>query len=290
VVVAGGERVRYDDLLIATGARPRTLPLLSRFANVQALRTRDDAERLRAALAAGGPLAVVGAGLIGLEVAATATAAGIPVTVVEAAARPLTGVLGPATALWLAARHVAAGADLRLGVTVAGTIGRDTVTALVLSDGTRVSCAHGLVGIGVAPALDWVAGSGLDPRGVATDPQGRTALPHVFAAGDAAGGGHWEAAAHAGSAVAGALMGHPARRARPASFWTDQHGTRLVCIGDPRDARERHAPPHRAPFALDHLRDGRLVAVVLADPTPAALRDARRRLSTPIPATARTAA
>ena len=277
-VVAGGERVPYDDLLIATGARALMLPALAPFANVQALRTLADAERLRAAVAAGGPLAVVGAGLIGLEAAATAAREGIDVTVIEAAPRPLAGVLGPRAAAWLTACHRAAGVAVRLGTTVVAAHGNGAVEALELADGARVPCAHVLVGVGVRPAVDWVAGSGLDPAGIAVDHEGRTGLPHVYAAGDATGGGHWEAASRGGAAVAGALLGRAARPPAPPQFWTDQHGVRLVCVGDPRDAREV-GDLATDTFELDHIRDGRLTAVLLADRPPSALRAARTRLS-----------
>jgi 3-phenylpropionate/trans-cinnamate dioxygenase ferredoxin reductase component len=274
-VLVDGHRVRYDDLLIATGARARMLPPLARFANVQALRTLADAERLRAALRGGGPLAVIGAGLIGLEAAATASRAGVDVTVIEAAPRPLAGILGPRAAAWLTALHRAAGITVRAGTTVAAAHGGDTVEELELADGTRVPCAHVLVGVGVQPAIEW---TGLDR--LATDEQGRTALPHVFAAGDATGGGHWESASRAGTAVAGALLGRPARPAGLPSFWSDQHGIRLVCVGDPRDAREHVSAGDLAgsSFELDHVRDGRLTAVLLADRPPSALRAARARL------------
>jgi NADPH-dependent 2,4-dienoyl-CoA reductase/sulfur reductase-like enzyme len=119
--------------------------------------------------------------------------------------------------------------------------------------------------------------------------QGRTGLPHVYAAGDATGGGHWEAAARGGAAVAGALLGRPARPPAPAQFWTDQHGVRLVCVGDPRDAREVGDLASDS-FELDHVRDGRLTAVLVANRPPSALRAARARLSTEITIPERTAA
>ena len=276
--LAGGLRVAYDDLLIATGARALMLPSLAPFANVQALRTLADAERLRAAVATGGPLAVVGAGLIGLEAAATAARAGIDVTVIEAAPRPLAGVLGPRAAAWLTARHRAAGVAVRLGTTVVAANGDGAVEALELADGARVPCAHVLVGVGVRPAVDWVAGSGLEPTGIAVDGEGRTGLPHVFAAGDATGSGHWEAASRGGAAVAGALLGRAARPPAPPQFWTDQHGVRLVCVGNPRDARELGDLTSDT-FELEHIRDGRVTAVLLANRPPSALRAARTRIS-----------
>jgi 3-phenylpropionate/trans-cinnamate dioxygenase ferredoxin reductase component len=281
LLVDGGERMPYDDLLIATGAHARMLSGLERFGNVQVLRTRADADRLRAALAGGGPLAVVGAGLIGLEVAAGAIARGVDVTLIEAAPSPLLGVLGPRASAWLTALHRAAGVTVRLGTTVAGAVGGDAVRELRLADGARVPCAHVVVGIGVQPAVGWLAGSGIDARSV--DRAGRTAAPGVFVAGDASGTAHWEAAARGGAAVARALLGRPQAAPAPPSFWSDQHGVRLVCIGDTRDAHEVPAAGDLASgsFELDHIRDGRLTAVLLAGRPPSALRAARARLTPP---------
>ena len=95
-----------------------------------------------------------------------------------------------------------------------------------------------LVAIGVRPAVAWLDGSGLRPRGVRVDAQGHTSLPRVFAARDAAGTGHWDAASRGGPAVADALLGRPQRPPAPPSFWTDQHCLPLVCVGEPRDAHE----------------------------------------------------
>jgi hypothetical protein len=112
---------------------------------------------------------------------------------------------------------------------------------------------------------------------VCVDAQGHTGLPHVFAAGDAAGSGHREAASRGGTAVADACSG---ARCAPPPFWSDQQGVRLVCIGDPRDAHEVLTDGALAAgeFELDHIRDGSLTAVLLAGRPPAALRSARARL------------
>ena len=275
VTLADGERLRYDALLIATGARARALPGVPR---AQVLRSSFDGERLRGALLQGGPLAVVGAGLIGLEAAAAARALGVEVTVIEAAPRPLAGILGPRAGGWLTALHRAEGVVLRTGVMVA----RDRGDALELADGTRVPAAHVLAGIGVAPAAEWLAGSGLDPAGVAVDTAGRTVLPGVYAAGDVTGSGHWEAAARGGAAVAGALLGRSDRGPGPAMFWSDQFGVRLQCVGDPRGAAEHvaHGDLASRSFELDHHLGGRTTAVLLAGRPPSALRAARARLDT----------
>jgi 3-phenylpropionate/trans-cinnamate dioxygenase ferredoxin reductase subunit len=275
VTLADGERLRYDALLIATGARARALPGVPR---AQVLRSSFDGERLRETLRDGDPLAVIGAGLIGLEAAAAARKLGVEVTVIEAAPRPLATILGPRAGAWITALHRAEGVVVRTGVTVE----RDHGDALELADGTRVAAVHVLAGIGVAPASGWLAGSGLDPSGVAVDEAGRTALPGVYAAGDVTGSGHWEAAARGGACVARALLGRAPLPAAPAFFWSDQHGVRLQCVGDPRGAAEHVAAGDLASraFELDHTLGGRTTAVLLAGRPPSALRAARARLHT----------
>ena len=284
VTLDDGDRLGYDALLIATGARPRALAALPR---AQVLRTWFDGERLRETLLGGGPLAVVGAGLIGLEAAAAARTLGVEVSVIEAAPRPLAGVLGPRAGAWLTALHRAEGVALRTGVTVR----RDLGDALELSDGTRVAAAHVLAGVGVVPATGWLAGSGLSPGAVAVDAAGRTGLPGVHAAGDVTGAGHWEAASRGGAAVAGALLDRPDRVPGPPSFWSDQHGVRLQCVGDPRGAAEHLALGDLTSrsFELDHRLDGRTTAVLLAGRPPSALRAARARLDIPDTTTRRAA-
>ena len=163
------------------------------------------------------------------------------------------------------------------------TVRRDLGDALELSDGTRVAAAHVLAGVGVVPAASWLAGSGLGPSAVAVDAAGRTRLPGVHAAGDITGAGHWEAASRGGAAVAGALLGRADRAPGPPSFWSDQHGVRLQCVGDPRGAAEHVALGDLASrsFELDHRLDGRTTAVLLAGRPPSALRAARARLTNP---------
>ena len=273
VTLADGERLRYASLLIATGARPRALPGVPR---AQVLRSSFDGERLRSVLEDGSPLAVVGAGLIGLEAAAAARSHGVEVAVIEAAPRPLAGILGPRAGAWITALHRAEGVALRLGVMVE----RDLGDALELADGTVVPAANVLAGIGVAPAAGWLAGSGLDPSGVAVDAAGRTGLPGVFAAGDVTGSGHWEAASRGGASVARVLLGREELPDAPSYFWSDQHGVRLQCVGDPRGAAEHVGDGDLASrsFELDHTVNGRTTAVLLAGRTPSALRAARARL------------
>jgi 3-phenylpropionate/trans-cinnamate dioxygenase ferredoxin reductase subunit len=288
--LASGELLRYDRLLIATGAVPGRPALLSAGANVQVLRTLDDALRLRAALARRGRLIIVGAGLVGQEVAATAVAVGARVTLVDLAAAPFDTLLGPALGPWLGDLHREAGVDLRLGVRVTSVHGTGRIRALRLDDGAPIACDHVLVGTGVRPATAWLAGSGLEPEGVAVDAEGRTALPGVFAAGDAAcppdplagrhvSAGHWEAAARQGAAAARAMLGLPARPPALTVVWSDQHGLRLQRVGDPRGAdRATVDGDLRAhDFTVTYERAGRPVAAALVG-RPGALPAVRRRL------------
>ena len=162
------------------------LPAAAGFDNVHLLRTVADAERLREALRSAERLAVVGAGFIGQEVAATARSLGVDVTIVEAAAAPLDALLGGELGGWFADLHREEGVRMLTSTTVSAFRGNGSVEELELSDGRRVQCDAVLIGIGVAPATGWLEGSGLSAGRGPVGPGGRTALPHVYAAGDAA--------------------------------------------------------------------------------------------------------
>ncbi len=270
-----GSALRYDRLLVATGGRPRRLAGLEGHENVHVLRDDVHAERLRSALGPGVRLTVVGAGLIGLEVAATARGRGAEVTVLEACETPLAAVLGPRLGAWFSDLHVQEGVDLRCGVRLESVRGSGRVEELALSDGRRIACDVVVVGIGMEPDADWLAGSGLDPKGVAIDAGGRTALPGVFAAGDLAlppdpatgrpaRADHWESAVRTGSAAALTMLGLPLPAPVPAGFWTDQYGIRVQVVGRPADADsiEFDGDPAGRDFSASLLRRGRLVAGV----------------------------
>jgi NADPH-dependent 2,4-dienoyl-CoA reductase/sulfur reductase-like enzyme len=279
LALSDGSTLRYDQLLICTGSRPRTLPVLTGLHNVSVLRTLDDARLLRDVLTSDTRLAVIGGGFIGLEVAATARKLGVEVTIVEAAACPLVGVLGPELGGWFARLHEAEGVDVRTGVTVVRTAANGTVRALCLSDGSVVSTDHVVVGIGVEPDVSWLASSGLNvSRGVPVDVDGRTAIERVFAAGDAAAtfdegcgchvpGSHWEAAGRQGARAAQAMLGFDPGVASLTTFWTDQYGLRIQYAGNSRgaDAIEIDGDPESRNFSAIFLRAGRAVAALLVD-------------------------
>lgn len=268
-----GESLRYDALVIATGAAPRTLPFLEGFENAISLRTLEDSRRLRCELASGARLAIIGAGFIGQEVASTARAAGVEVVVIEALERPLAPLLGSEVAEWLLEMHREEGARVLVGARLATAEGNGRVERLTLEGGERIECDAVVVGVGVAPQAEWLRGSGLDLDGVRTDPAGRTALPHVYAAGDVARPydvrlgdhartEHWDAASRQGAAVARAILGDLLPPATAPSFWSDQYGSRIQYAGHAFGAEEIHIQGDIAArdFAVTYRRGGRTVA------------------------------
>ena len=281
--LAGGEELPYDRLLIATGARARTLPGTERYENVGVLRSAADAAALRGRLRPGARLVIVGAGFIGLEAASTARALGAEVTVLDAAPAPLQAIVGPRIGAWLAAMHREEGVRLLLGTGVERfeASGED-VRAVHLADGARIECDAVLVGIGVSPATDWLAGTPLQGCGVAVDDAARSEIPGVYAAGDAARGAHWEAATRQGAAAAHAMLGLAPPAPAPSSFWSDQYGTRIQLAGDPRCADELliDGDPRERDFTALYVRDGIVVAGLLAG-RPRALPALRAQLGRP---------
>ena len=154
----------------------------------------------------------------------------------------------------------------------------------MLADGSRIATDHVVVAVGVRPEAGGWTGRASQLRGI------RTALPHVYAAGDVTGGGHWEAAARQGAAVARALLGLAPAPPAPPSFWSDQLGLRLQCVGEPAGARATiAADPEGRGFEAVYRREGRISAVLLAGRSAADLR-AARRLLTPEPQLERSAA
>jgi len=244
---AGGSTLRYRRLVIATGSRPRRLPGLPLGGAVHELRTHADALALRTALREGRDrLVVLGAGLVGMEVASSARALGLDVTLIEAAPTPLARALPPALGQWIARLHRERGVDVRLATTVKRVAVRRRIAILGLSDGSTVSADTMLVAAGTVPATGWLAASGLGPGPIPTDHGGRTRFPGVYAAGDAAcfpdpyfgeraATQHWEAAVRQGTAVARAIVGLEPSEPVPPMFWSDQHGRRIQLVG--------HAPP-----------------------------------------------
>ncbi|MBE1502474.1 NADPH-dependent 2,4-dienoyl-CoA reductase/sulfur reductase-like enzyme [Amycolatopsis lexingtonensis] len=243
-VTVAGTAVRYDALVIATGATARTLP------GARALRTAEDAVAVRDALDRGARTVVIGAGFIGSEVASAARARGLPVTIVEAAVVPLARAVGETAGAALAGLHHEAGTELRLGTEVTGV----TADGVHLAGGEVLPADLVVAGIGAVPATGWLEGSGLvlheRDRGVVCDATLSSGAPGVYAAGDVAHvasslfGGllrleHWTNAAEQGAAAARHALDPAA--ARPLEtvpyFWSDWYGHRIQFVGTP-DADE----------------------------------------------------
>ena len=276
LMTAGGQPVRYDRLLLATGASPRHLRLPhADLPGVHYLRNLDDSDALRAAFRPGANVVVIGAGWIGLETAAAARTAGATVTVLESAELPLLRVLGPQMAQVFAGLHRENGVDLRLGVEVAGLrADGSTVTGVELGDGAVVDADAVVVGIGVAPNVDLARSAGLDvDNGVLVDASLRTSDPHVFAAGDIANAEHpvlrrrirvehWANALHQPEVVAKSVLGQDAVYDRLPYFFTDQYdlGMEYVGYADADDEVVVRGDLDGREFVALWVRDGRVVA------------------------------
>jgi 3-phenylpropionate/trans-cinnamate dioxygenase ferredoxin reductase component len=235
-----GQTVGYDRLLLATGSEPRRLRVPGAdLDNVVYLRRLEDCDRLRVAFGASSRVAIIGAGWIGLEVAAAARARDLEVTVLETAELPLLRVLGPEVAQVFADLHRAHGVHLLTGVQVAGLTG----DGVELADGTTVPADLVVVGVGIAPVAALAADAGLAVSdGVDVDEHLRTADPAVFAAGDVANAlhptlgrrlrvEHWENARRQGALAARSMLGQDVVFDRLPYFFSDQYELGMEYVG-----------------------------------------------------------
>lgn len=281
VRLADGSAVQADGVVLATGAVPCRLPGSDPYDNVHVLRTLADAVGMRAQLLPGRRLVVVGAGLIGLEVAATARALGVDVTVVDPHTAPLTEALGATVAGVVAALHERNGVRLHSGARVESLLGTGTGVAagVRLQGGRELPADLVLLAIGVRPSVDWLGGSGVqvDRRGVLCDAAGVSSIPDVVAVGDCAAWydaedgdfrreEHWTAARERAAVAVGSLLGGPAPASgRPPYFWSDQFGLRLQFTGRRRpgdDLVVEEGDLLDLDFLATYRREGRPVGAV----------------------------
>jgi NADPH-dependent 2,4-dienoyl-CoA reductase/sulfur reductase-like enzyme len=269
-----GTEVRYDGLIVATGASARQLPGSEALPTVRTLRTLDDCLGIRADLAAAGEgarVVVIGAGFIGSEVASTCQGLGAAVTVVEALPTPLSRVLGDEMGEACARLHRTHGVTLLTGVGVDGLTpgpGAGPRVVVHLADGTDLEADLVVVGIGVTPAVGWLEGSGLAlDDGVVCD-EALFAAEGVVAAGDVARWTHstlgerlrvehWTNAAEGGAAAARNLLAGTtgAEPYEPVPFfWSDQYQTKIQVIGVP-------GPDDEVVVVGGSAEDGRFVAL-----------------------------
>jgi 3-phenylpropionate/trans-cinnamate dioxygenase ferredoxin reductase component len=244
VELADGSRLGYDKLLVATGGRNRRPPIpgIERD-GVLDLRTVGDSERIQAAARNGGRAVVVGMGFIGSEVASTLRELGLEVQAVEPFRVPLERALGPEVGQVLRDLHAEHGVEAFYGEGVESFQGTERLERVVTSSGRRLECDVAVVGVGIEPAVDVVAGSGVEvDNGIVVDEFCRTSVEGIFAAGDVANHlhplfgrrirvEHWRNAIEQGAAAARSMLGKGEPYAEVHWFWSDQYDANIQYAG-----------------------------------------------------------
>ncbi len=248
LVLDGGERLEYASVLLATGARPRAIPLPgSGFDGVSTFRTVEDSRRLHARLADGGlNVVMIGSGWIGMELAAAASTFGNTVTLLGRSEVPLGAAIGPDLGGFFRELHEAHGVRFRLPATAAEIQGRSgRVTGVVTDAGVVLPADLVVIAVGVVPELSLAEAAGIGIRnGILTDASLRTSAPGIFAAGDVANAlhpftgehhrsEHWSNALNGGKVAAKAMLGLDATLDTIPYFYTDQYDVSMEYSGFP---------------------------------------------------------
>ena len=285
----GGERLEFDQLLIATGGRNRRFPIPGLdLPGVHDLRTVADADRIREAIAAGGRAVVVGMGFIGAEVAASMRQSGLEVVAVEPFKTPLYRALGEEIGRVVEGLHRDHGVELILEDAVTAFEGAGKVERIVTRNGRRVECNLAVFGLGIEPATELVAGTTVRvDNGIVVDDQCRTNVPGIFAAGDVANHyhpvcgrqmrvEHWQNGVKQGAAAARSMLGRSQSYDEVHWFWSDQFDANIQYAGFHADWDTivvRGSLAERK-FLAFYLADGRVESVVAINQG----RDLRRTL------------
>jgi 3-phenylpropionate/trans-cinnamate dioxygenase ferredoxin reductase subunit len=284
--LADGRRLPYRSLLLATGARARRLPFGG--APVHVLRSYAHSAALRARLAPGRRVAVIGGGFIGLELAASAAALGCRVTVIELGPRLMGRAVPARVAATMAGRHVAAGVDLRCGTGVTGLAETGAGTEITLAEGTAIEADVVVAGVGAVPETALACAAGIETGdGIVVDERFATSAPDVFAAGDCCRYPHplyggeplrlesWRAAQEHGAAAARAMLGETEPYAGVPWFWSDQHDYTLQVAGlaSAADREVVRVRPDGVEIWFGLSQGGRLVAAAAAGPGNSVARD-----------------
>jgi 3-phenylpropionate/trans-cinnamate dioxygenase ferredoxin reductase subunit len=283
LVTGDGSRLRYDKLLLSTGATPRRLPVPGADrAGVRYLRSLDDSDHLRSAFRPAAKVVIIGGGWIGLETAAAARTAGAEVTVIERAELPLLRVLGPRVAQVFADLHRDHGVDLRCdtAVTAVQSAAGDpsSAGAVLLSDGTELEADVIVVGIGVTPNVELARSCGLNvDDGILVSRDLVTSDDDILAAGDVANAyhpllrrqlrvEHWANALHQPVVAAQTMLGQSASYVRQPYFFTDQYDLGMEYTGyadpDGHDQVVIRGDVERREFIAFWLDGGRLTAAM----------------------------
>lgn len=286
VVLGDGARIAYDRLVLATGGRARRLGEPSE--RIHTLRSAADVPRLREALEASGRLVVVGAGLIGSEIAASARAMGCDVTLLETATLPLPRLLPPALGEMYTDLHKEHGTDLCTDVDVVRVAEGGDEVVVTAADGRSWAAPVVVVAVGMEPSVELAAAAGVEVgNGILVDASGRTSVPGIYAAGDVANrpepvlGGrcrieHWQGAQNHGTAVGRAVAGEEVAFGEVPWCWSDQYSSNLQVVGWPRasDVHVVRGSLEERDFSAFFVRGERLVGAVTIG-RPSDVRTAR---------------
>lgn len=298
LLTSDGARVAWDQLVIATGLSARKVPAWSGIGGVHTLRTFEDCLRLREASADARHATVVGAGVLGSEIAATLRGRGIEVALVDPLPQPLCRALGAQVGGFVADLHRRRGVDLHLGLAVAelGTDHDGRVSRVSLTDGASWPTDLVVAAVGGTPDTTWLTASGLDLAegaiaGLLVDDCGAASVPDVWAVGDIAalpnprGSGHvriehWtsavDLAATVSTNVVAALGGEQPQAHREVPYmWSDQYDVKVQCLGLPRPDDEvvvLAGSLTGSSFLAAYVEDGRVRAVSAAGMPPALMR------------------
>ncbi|HET9163298.1 MAG TPA: FAD-dependent oxidoreductase [Solirubrobacterales bacterium] len=275
VTLQDGRELGYDRLLLTTGAEPRRITVPgAELEGIHYLRTLADCDLLRDRLNRGGGIAVVGAGWIGSEFAASARQAGHEVTLIDPTALPNERIFGPEIGAFYRDVHARHGVELALGEGVEAFEGDGALARVRTSSGRVVDCDLAVVGIGVIPRLELARAAGLSiDNGILVDDGLQTSAPGIFAAGDVASAWHpfyekrirvehWSNALNQGPAAAGAMLGEPVSYDHIPYFFSDQYDVGMEYSGYAPDWDEVVFRGERASgeFIAFWLRGGRVVA------------------------------
>ena len=276
VTLADGRELEYGILFFATGTRARDLPLPGiNLPGVFSLRKIDDVRKIRPALDEAKSIAIVGAGYIGLEVAAVMRQEGRAAIVVEAEDRVMKRVAGVELSAYFEKLHRERGVDIRLGARLAGIEGEGKATGLALTSGDKIAADVVLVATGARANDDLAAAAGIAcDNGISVDHFARASVPDVYAAGDCANffsqryGRNIrlecvQNAIEQAKAAANAILGKPKVYDPVPWFWSDQYEIKLQITGllDGYDLAELVGNPSEGKFSIDYRKGGKLIAV-----------------------------
>ena len=276
VLTESGEAIAYDKLVLSVGAQPRRVDLRGAdLAGIFYLRTIGDVDGIRASLKEARHLAIVGAGYIGLEVAAVAATLGVDVTVIEAMDRVMSRVVSPQVSAFYQDAHRKHGVKLLLSTAVEGFLGDDRVSAVRTGNGDRIAADFVVIGVGIEPDTALAAEAGLAVNnGVVVDCRCRTSDPDIFAVGDCTYHPNrllgrdvrlesvHNALEQAKTAAAN-LCGQVNEYAQVPWFWSDQYDLKLQIVGlsEGYDEVVMRGEPASSAFSCLYLKDGRLIAI-----------------------------